>query len=207
MSDQDSAGIPARTTRRDLLMGSAIGAGALFTASGLSASARAAAQPGGVSPAVGAGPESYFLKIEGITDRVAPTAKLKGYIQLSDFSFGATHPVNSTGTGAGTGAAKEQAFHFDAQPSLASPLLMLAAAKGASYPTGGGFVTDGPTGAQFIKWAFTNLVISSYQTGGFADGSLFDKCTLLFHKVNFAYYPFNADGVLGTPTRMSWTFR
>ena len=206
MSDQDNAGGSGRTSRRDLLVGSAIGAGALFSASGLAASARAASTGGSASPdVVGAGPDSYFLKIEGVTDNVS-TQKFKGYIQLADFSFGATHPVNASGTGAGSGHAKEIAFHFDSQPSLASPLLMLGAVKGASYPTGGGFVTDGPTGAQFIKWAFTSVVISSYQTGGFADGSLFDKCTLLFHKLSFALYPFNADGVLGTPTKMTWTF-
>ncbi|HEY2273034.1 MAG TPA: type VI secretion system tube protein Hcp [Jatrophihabitantaceae bacterium] len=198
----------AEASRRTVLKGSAIGAGALLTASGLAATARAAgaATPkatnaDGAQPAQGE--DSYFLKLDGI----AGESLVKGYedwIEITDFSVGASRgALNGTSTGK---QPKEMEVHFEAPLSKASPLLLLSAFDGKAVKTGNITVTDTQL-HPFLKIDLTDIVVSSFQTGGIEEDRPTDSASLSFGKIKFSYFPQNADGALEKPIIAVWDLR
>jgi type VI protein secretion system component Hcp len=188
------------TSRRAVLRGSALGAGALFGAAGLSATARAAT---GTSAPVGEPVgDQYFLKIEGITGDVT-TKGLEGFIGLDDFSVGASHTASN---GAASGKAKEVQVHFDAPSSIASPLLMLNVVNGKPIKTGAVYVTDANNNI-FIKMDLVDVLVSSYEIIAVDQARPEDKGTLSFGAIKFAFYHQNADGLPSSPVKMAWDFR
>jgi type VI protein secretion system component Hcp len=197
----------AEASRRTVLKGSAIGAGALLTASGLAATARAAgastpkpANANGVQPQQAG--DLYFLKLDGI-DGEGTTKGYEKWVDILDFSFGGSRDALN---GTSTGKAKETELRFQAEMSKASPLLLLSAFDGKVIKTGNLTVTDGRLNA-FLKIELVDVVVSSYQTGGAGSERPEDSASLSFGKIKFSYYPQNADGALETPVKMQWDLR
>ena len=64
----------------------------------------------------------------------------------------------------------------------------------------------GASPADFLKWRFTDVLISSYQTAGDgATGALpADHASLKFSKIELEYSPVKPDGTLGTPVKAGW---
>jgi type VI secretion system secreted protein Hcp len=133
-----------------------------------------------------------FLKIDGIkgesTDKGHPDE-----IEIQSFSWGVTNTGSAVvGGGAGAGKAVSQDFAFTALMSKASPQLMLACATGRHIPTA--TLTcrkaGGTSQAEFLKIKLSEVLVSSYQTGGSAEGQSAvpdDNFSLNFAKVDFIY--------------------
>lgn len=142
----------------------------------------------------------YFLKIDGIEGE-SQDAKHKNEIQLESWSFGETQ----TGTahlGAGMGAGKVQMgdFHFVMKTSKASPKLFLACANGEHIKKA--VLTCRKAGKdqqEYLKWTFSDLLISSFQTGGSASSDVvpLDQISFNFTEAQIEYKEQKADGTLG----------
>jgi type VI secretion system secreted protein Hcp len=142
----------------------------------------------------------YFLKIEGIEGE-SMDAKHKGEIQIESFSWGASQGgTMAFGGGGGAGKASFQDFHFVMKVNKASPKLMLACARGDHIKNA--ILTCRKAGKEqqeFLKWTFTDLLVSSYQTGGSGSGDVLpmDQISLNFSKVEVEYKEQKPDGTLG----------
>jgi type VI secretion system secreted protein Hcp len=141
-----------------------------------------------------------FLKIEGIdgesTDRVHTNE-----IDIESFSWGASNPTTAgTGAGGGQGKVSVQDFHFTMASSKASPNLMLACCTGQHFQTA--TLTcrkaGGANQVEFLKIKLTDVLVSSFQTGGHLTDTGFselggnenlttDEVTLNFVKIDYLY--------------------
>jgi type VI protein secretion system component Hcp len=182
------------TSRRTILKGSALGAGALLGAAALPATARAATPA--KQPAVPGNPgsDSYFLKIKS------------GSIPLTSFSFGASRAASGGRTTAKEGTAGQ--LHFTAPTTIASPTLLLHSLEGTPIGNGTLTVIDEGTGAEYVKIDLTDIILSSYEISAASDEIPSGVGSLSYFKVIFSYYPFDAaSGALGTPTTIRWDTR
>jgi type VI secretion system secreted protein Hcp len=111
----------------------------------------------------------YFLKIDTIPGE-SQDATHKGEIQLESWSWGETQQgTQAYGAGGGAGKVAMQDFHFVMKTNKASPLLFLACANGQHIPKATLTARKaGKEAQEYLKWIFTDLLISSYQTGGSA---------------------------------------
>jgi type VI secretion system secreted protein Hcp len=149
----------------------------------------------------------YFIKIGGIPGE-SKDSKHKGEIELVSFSWGATNPLaGGVGGGGGAGKVQIQDFNFTKRTDKASPKLFLACAKGEHIKEAV-LVARKAGGApqEFLKIRFDEVVISSYQTGGAAQGedAPFDQVSFGFGKIEFEYRPQKADGSLDDPVKAGW---
>src|ERR1043166_6769935 len=132
----------------------------------------------------------YFLKIDGI-DGESQDAKHKGEIQLESFSWGATQTGTfAYGGGGGAGKVQMQDFHFVMKHNKASPKLMLACSSGEHIKKA--VLTARKAGKQqqdFMKVTMSDVLVSSYQTGGSAQGDEIpmDQISLNFAKLEHEY--------------------
>jgi type VI secretion system secreted protein Hcp len=140
----------------------------------------------------------YFLKIDGIEGE-SPDDKHKAEIELQGWSFG----EQQTGTGShggGHGAGKVQMgdFNFTMLVNKASPKLFLACATGEHIKKA--VLTCRKAGKEqqeYLKWTFSDLLISSFQTGGSAGSDVpMDQISFNFAKVEVEYKEQKADGTL-----------
>ena len=152
----------------------------------------------------------YFLKIDGIEGE-STDAKHKGQIDVASWSWGVTQATApSPGGGGGAGKADSQDFHFVARTSKASPKLFLACASGQHLKSA--ILTARKAGKdlqEFLKWTMTDVLVSSFQTGGSeaADVVPMDQVSLNVSKIQVEYRVQNPDGSLGSPVKAGWDFR
>ncbi len=136
----------------------------------------------------------YFLKLKGIEGESSDKTH-KNEIELLSWSWGATNAgSHASGSGGGAGKVAIQDFHFVMLINKASPKLFLACASGEHIPDA--LLTCRKAGKEqqeFFKVKFSDLLVSSFQTGG-----------LNFAKVEFEYKPQNADGSLGGSVNTGW---
>ena len=153
----------------------------------------------------------YFLKIEGIkgesTDR-----QHKDEIDVMSFSWGLSQSgAGAFGGGAGAGKAQFQDFHFTSNMSKASPKLFLACASGEHIKeatlTGRKGVAGENGGADFLKIKMSDVLVSSYQTGGSNDNVPTDQVSINFAKIEFSYAVQKADGSLDAPITAGWDLK
>jgi type VI secretion system secreted protein Hcp len=189
-----------QTSRRSVLKGSALGAGALLGAASLTAPARAETSPAPVSAAAAEG-EQYFLKLEGITGDVV-MKDFTGAIQLTEFSWGASRSADN---GSSTGKQeKEKQLTVETTFSQASPLLMLAAVDGKPIKTGELDAADSQ-GNLFYKATLSDVIISSYQTGGVGGDRPTESISLSFGKIAFSFIGSTPEGKPNVVTAR-WNF-
>src|SRR5580765_3770368 len=114
----------------------------------------------------------YLLEIEGIKGE-SNDEKHKGTIEVESFSWGETNTgAHGSGGGGGAGKVSFQDLHFTTGVNKSSPLLMLACATGQHIKKALLF---------FLKWCgdhqeyytltMSDLLVSSYQSGGHSGGS------------------------------------
>jgi type VI secretion system secreted protein Hcp len=133
----------------------------------------------------------YFLKLDGIDGESNDSAFAKN-IQLDSWSWGESNSGNMSSTGGGGGAGKVQMqdFHFVAPMNNASASLILACANGTHIKNA---VLNcrkaGDTPQVYLKITFTDVLVSSYQTGGSAGSDVIptDQVSLAFAKIEEAY--------------------
>jgi len=141
----------------------------------------------------------YFLKIDGIKGESQDT-KHAGEIEIQSFSWGATQSGSfAQGGGGGAGKVNMQDFHFTVFHGVASPKLMLACATGQHIPSA--TLTARKAGKdqqEYMKVAFYDLLISSFQTGG-SSGSVnpTDQVSFNFGKIEHEYKEQTKGGTLG----------
>jgi type VI secretion system secreted protein Hcp len=146
----------------------------------------------------------HFLKIDGIEGE-SLDAKHKNEIELTSWSFGATQSGSfAHGSGGGVGKVHMQDFHFTMPISKASPKLLLACATGEHIKKA--VLTARKAGKEqqeYMKITFSDLLVSSYQTGGAGGGSEYggglpvDSISINFAKFEVEYKAQEASGQLG----------
>jgi len=141
-----------------------------------------------------------FLKIDGMEGE-STDDKHKNEIEVLSWSWGETQTgVHSFGAGGGAGKVNMQDFHFVMKVNKASPKLFLACATGEHIKKA--ILTcrkAGGTQQEFLKWTFTDLLVSSYQTGGasHSDELPTDQISLNYAQAEVEYKEQKADGTLG----------
>jgi len=141
----------------------------------------------------------YFLKIDGIEGE-SQDATHKGEIQLESFSWGASQTGTfQYGGGGGAGKVSMQDFHFVMKHNKASPKLMMACASGEHIKKA--VLTARKAGKQqqdFMKVTMSDVLVSSFQTGGSANGDEIpmDQISLNFAKIEHEYRQQKLDGTL-----------
>jgi type VI secretion system secreted protein Hcp len=169
----------------------------------------------------------YFLKLDGIKGESADS-KHKGEIDLESFSWGATQKGTSeSGGGGGAGKVQMQDFNFVMRVNTASPKLLLACATGDHIKSAVLVCRkSGGTQQEFLKWTFSDILVSSFQTSGAASHADRDVATgqrtgkhtdphslpadqisLNFAKVEFEYKAQKADGTLDGPLKMGYDLK
>jgi type VI secretion system secreted protein Hcp len=146
----------------------------------------------------------YFLKIEGIEGE-SQDSKHKNEIDVESWSWGATNSgSSSTGGGGGAGKVSVQDFHFVSAMSKASPKLFEACATGKHFSEATLTARkSGGTQQEFLTVTMTDLLVSSYQTGG-SEGSNtlpLDQTSLNFSKIQVVFKSVGPDGRLVSETR------
>ena len=151
-----------------------------------------------------------FLKLDGIPGE-STDDKHRDEIVLESFSWGESNPgAHATASGAGAGKVSMQDFHFTARVSKASPTLMLYCASGKHIPTGQmseSRAGEDRSGADFLVYKFTNIVVSSISQAGDANDRPLDSVSIAFAKVNIEYKPQKADGSLAAAVHFGWDLK
>jgi type VI secretion system secreted protein Hcp len=141
----------------------------------------------------------YFLKIDGIEGE-SKADKHTGEIDLESFSWGATQSGSfATGGGGGSGKVAMQDFHFTMGINKAGPALFLACAQGDHIPKA--ILTCRKAGKEqqeFLKVTFSDILVSSYQTGGAGGADVLptDQISLNFAKIEIEYKEQQKTGAL-----------
>ncbi len=149
----------------------------------------------------------YFLKLEGI-DGESADHKHKGEIDLESWSWGeAQSGTHGSGGGGGAGKVQMQDFHFVMKHNKARPKLMLACASGEHIKKA--TLTCRKAGKEqqeFLKVTLSDLLVSSYQTGGSGHSDIVptDQISVNYSKIEFEYKEQKADGTLGGATKAGW---
>jgi len=110
----------------------------------------------------------YFLKIDGISGE-STDDKHKGEIEVASFSWGVRQTTARATGGAGAGKATFQDFQFTKVSDKASPALFQKCATGEHIKQA--VLTArkaGETQQEFLKVTLSDLLVSSYQSGGTA---------------------------------------
>jgi type VI secretion system secreted protein Hcp len=147
----------------------------------------------------------YFLKLDGIPGE-SRDAKHRGQIELQSFSWGEVHHRLSAGSGAAATRVAVQDLLFVARVSKASPRIFLACAAGTRIPSA--VLTacrSGRAAQDFLVYSLTEVIVSSYQTGGIesADGPV-DQVSLSFGRLAVQYRARKANGSLEPPVSAGW---
>jgi len=151
----------------------------------------------------------YFLKIEGVEGE-SKDSKHKGEIDVLSWSWGESQSGSAaTAGGHGSGKVSMQDFHFVMQVNKSSPKLLQACANGKHF-TKATLVCRkaGETQQEYLKITFTDVLISSYQTGG-SSGDVIptDQISLNFAKIEYEYSEQKPDGSLAGAVKAGWDLK
>ena len=151
-----------------------------------------------------------FLKIDGI-DGESADAKHKGEIDILSWTWGETNSgTMHQGGGGGAGKVSVQDIHFTHQMSKASPKLFEACAAGQHIKKAVLVCRKAGTDQQpYLTFTFTDLLVSSYQTGGHGEGSVIptESVTLNFAKIEMEYKEQKDDGTLAGKFTAGWDLK
>jgi type VI secretion system secreted protein Hcp len=151
----------------------------------------------------------YFLKIDNVDGESKDSAH-GGEIELMSFSWGEVQgTLSGVGQGRSAGKVSMQDFHFVMNVNKASPKLMMACAGGDHL--GQAVLTCRKAGAggdpqEYLIWTFSDVMVSSYQTGGSGgDVVPVDQISLNYSKVKVEYKPQKDDGSLDSAVKGGWS--
>ncbi|MBE0541993.1 MAG: type VI secretion system tube protein Hcp [Verrucomicrobia bacterium] len=151
----------------------------------------------------------YFLKIDGIEGE-SGDAKHKNEIDIMSWSWGESNSgSHAYGGGGGAGKVSMQDFSFTMTVNKSSPKLVLACASGQHIKNA--LLTCRKAGKEqqeYLKIKFTDLLVSSFQTGGSSGAEVpVDSISLNFAKIEYEYYPQKEDGSLGAKVPVHWDLK
>jgi len=153
-----------------------------------------------------------FLKIDGVPGESEQDGH-KDEIDLLSFSWGESNAGSfAQGGGGGTGKVNMQDFHFVMKLNKASPKLAYSCAAGSHI--GNALLTVRKAGGDkqqpFLTYKFSDILVSSYQTGGSSHGGEVvptDQVSLNFAKVEMEYKVQDSKGGLGSPVNFGWDLK
>lgn len=143
----------------------------------------------------------YFLKLTDIPGE-STDSKHKNEIDIESWSWGESNSgSHAGGGGGGAGKVNMQDFQFSMRINKASPKLFLACATGQHIKEGLLVCRKaGKEQQEYLKIKFSELLVSSYQTGGSAgDVVPIDSISLNFAKIEVSYAPQKPEGGLDSP--------
>jgi type VI secretion system secreted protein Hcp len=152
----------------------------------------------------------YFLKLDGVEGE-SHDSKHKGSIDLESWSWGESQSgSHSGGGGGGAGKVSMQDFHFVMKINKSSPKLLLACASGEHIKKA--TLTCRKAGKEqqeFLKITMTDLLVSSFQTGGSGHGDIVptDQISLNYSKIEYEYKAQKADGTLDGAIKAGWDLK
>ena len=150
----------------------------------------------------------YFLKIDGIPGE-STDAMHKDEIELESWSWGETQAHAPGGGGGGAGKVTMSDFNFTTKLSKASPRLFLSCAEGNHIKAAWLTARKGAVGQKgdyFLKWTFSDLLISGYHTGAADEGPV-DQVSFNFAKIEVEYKPQRADGTFDAGIKAGWDLK
>lgn len=146
----------------------------------------------------------YFLKIDGIAGE-STDSKHKGEIDVQSWSWGESQSGSSGGGGGGAGKVQMQDLHVSTNMSKASPQLMLACASGQHLKSA---VLTGRRGGkaslEFLTFSLSDVLVSTYQTGGTEAEPPVDSVSFNFAKIQIEYKQVQQGGKLGASAKAGW---
>ncbi|MDR3719378.1 MAG: type VI secretion system tube protein Hcp [Bryobacteraceae bacterium] len=146
----------------------------------------------------------FFLKIDGIPGE-SQDDKHKNEIDIMSWSWGETQTgTMSRGGGGGAGKVDMQDFHFVMQVNKATPKLILSCASGEHIKKA--VLTcrkAGKTQQEFLIYTFSDLLVSSYQTGGSSEIPA-EQVSLNYSKMEVEYKAQKLDGSLDGGIKAGW---
>ena len=148
----------------------------------------------------------FFLKLDG-TDGESMQSGHENEIDVQSWSWGETQSGTfAQGSGGGAGKVSMQDFHFVMKVNQASPKLVLNCASGEHIATG--CLTcrkAGKTPQEYLKIKFTDIIVSSYQTGGSSGDEIpLDQISLNYAKIEYGYAKQKKDGSLDGMVWKGW---
>lgn len=139
---------------------------------------------------------NYFLKFDPEIKGEAQQKGFEGQIEILSFSWGVSQAGGfSYGSGGTSAQANLQDLSLSFRHGPASPKLMLHCATGKHITTA--VLTclrasDKPE--KYLEITLTDVVISSYQTGGSGDDMPIESMSLNFAEIKEEYFELNDDG-------------
>jgi len=148
----------------------------------------------------------YFLKLDGIKGE-SKDSKHKDEIDILAWSWGVTQTGSvHLGGGAGTGKATTQDITCTKYIDLSSPVLARFCASGKHITKGDLVVRKaGDKPLEYIKIKLTDILVSSYQTGGSSsDERIVETFSLNFAKIEYQYFTQAASGAADKDEKMEF---
>ncbi|GAB5377184.1 MAG: type VI secretion system tube protein Hcp [Acuticoccus sp.] len=148
----------------------------------------------------------FFLKLEGVKGE-SKDSKHKDEIDILAWSWGVTQTGTvHLGGGAGTGKATTQDVSFTKYIDLSSPVIARFCASGKHVPKGTFVVRKaGDKPLEYIKINLTDIMVSSYQTGGSeGDERIVESFSLNFAKIEYQYFTQAASGAADKDEKMAF---
>jgi type VI secretion system secreted protein Hcp len=151
----------------------------------------------------------FFLKLDGIKGE-SKDDKHKDEIDVQAWSWGESNAGSSSfGGGGGAGKVSMQDFNFSMSMNKATPELMLYCAIGKPIKTATLVARKAGGGQQeFLTIKMSDVLVSSYQTGGSAGSGIpIESISLNFAKIEYEYKPQKPDGSLDSAVKAGYDLK
>jgi type VI secretion system secreted protein Hcp len=152
----------------------------------------------------------YYLKIDGIEGE-SQDSKHKNEIEIDSFSWGQTNSgTAAVNSGIGLGKVVMHDINFTMMANKASPKVALACANGEHIKKAVLVCRKaGKDQQEFLKYTFSDILVSSYQTGGSKNSDVIpvDQFSLNFTKIECEYKEQKSDGTLGGTVKMGYDLK
>jgi type VI secretion system secreted protein Hcp len=154
-----------------------------------------------------------FIQLDGIKGE-STDDKHKDWIEILNFSFGASQPQSSTASSAGglsSARVNVQNFNFLHQLDLSSPKLFEACCTGAHIKTAViNLNRAGGDKAKYMEYKLSDVIITSVGKGGDskADSDVpIESVSLAFGKIELTYTKIGIDGKAAGNASAGWDLK
>jgi len=150
---------------------------------------------------------SMWVKVPGCEGEATDDGHQKE-IDIMSYSFGATHPVSSSGGGQGGGEATVHDFNVTKHVDKASPVLFKFCMNHKVLDEV--LITQrkrGENPIDFVKIKLKNAVVSSINDSGHGDEAGSETVTFAFEKFEEEYTPQGSDGKPQGAVTVKWDLK
>jgi len=149
---------------------------------------------------------NYFLKFEPEITGESQQSGVEGQIEILSFSWGVSQSGGyAYGTGGTSAKANLQDLSLSFRMCPASPKLMQYCASGKHLDSAVLTCFEaGETPQKYLEITLTDVVVSSYQTGGSGEDKPIDSMSLNFAKVKKEYFKQDDTGIAKSAATGSW---